>query len=64
MRWAIGSEPKRWAYIWDRPQGSKREGISRKSLPANIRWASVSSKPMRTPTEPAWRRARSAKADS
>src|SRR3954468_18697388 len=24
VRWPIGSEPKRWAYIWPSPQGSKR----------------------------------------
>ena len=33
--------------IWFRPQGSKREGISKKSAPASIRWACPSSNPMR-----------------
>ena len=36
VRWPIGSEPKRWAYIWLSPQGSKRDGIRVKSLPAKI----------------------------
>src|ERR1700758_1644181 len=35
----IGSEPKRCAYIWLNPQGSKRDGISVKSLPAKMRRA-------------------------
>src|SRR3569833_3407990 len=32
-----GSEPKRWAYIWLRPHGAKRDGIKVKSLPAKKR---------------------------
>src|SRR3954463_9191215 len=36
VEWPIGSEPKRCAYIWLRPHGSKRDGIRVKSLPAKM----------------------------
>src|ERR1700731_979258 len=45
----IGSEPNFCAYIWLSPHGSKRDGISVKSLPAKIRRACPSLKPMTTP---------------
>ena len=47
--WPIGSEPKRCAYIWLSPHGSNREGIRVKSLPAKMRRACASLKPMTTP---------------
>ena len=41
-----------WAYICERPQGSNRDGIRRKSEPAYMRRAFASSKPISTPTTP------------
>jgi len=45
----IGSDPNFCAYIWLSPHGSKREGINVKSLPAKIRRACASLKPIATP---------------
>jgi hypothetical protein len=56
VRWPIGSEPNRWAYIWLSPQGSNRDGINVKSLPAKMRLASSSSKPIFTAIERGERR--------
>ena len=47
--WPIGSDPNRCAYIWLSPHGSNRDGISVKSLPAKIRRACPSLKPITTP---------------
>ena len=60
----IGSEPNRCAYIWLSPQGSKRDGIRVKSLPAKIRRACPSLKPITTPIASGRRRCASTSACS
>ena len=62
--WPIGSDPNFCAYIWLRPQGSNRDGISVKSLPAKIRRACPSLKPMATPIASGRRRCASTSACS
>ncbi len=62
--WPIGSDPNRCAYIWLRPQGSNRDGIRVKSLPAKIRRAWPSLKPMATPIASGRRRCASTSACS
>ena len=49
--WPIGKVPTRCAHIWLNPHGSKRDGISMKSLPARIPRDSASSKPILTATD-------------
>ena len=60
--WPIGSDPNFCAYIWLKPQGSKRDGIRVKSLPAKIRRACPSLKPMATPIASGLRRCASTNA--
>ena len=62
--WPIGSDPNRCAYIWLSPHGSNRDGISVKSLPAKIRRACASLKPMVTPIASGLRRCASTSACS
>ena len=51
LLWPIGKVPTRCAHIWLNPHGSKRDGISMKSLPARILRDSASSKPILTATD-------------